>query len=144
MTKRNGEEPILLPSKDQFGAYVEEEVAKVERMNEPVPKLEVSRSVKDITILATAFQRASEYYNDLTRDAESAAMRWYAKGSSEAYGFVAARIREILDPTVMVKPELAEAAIEATYQANISVMRAMDTERKNGNGEKANPSTSDS
>jgi hypothetical protein len=123
----------LVSSKDQFSTYVESERTKTEELQPPAELTEPPKSVKDITILVTAFQNASEYYKDLVRDAESPAMRWYAKGACEAYGFVAARIREILNPTVRVKPELAESAIEATYQANISVMRAMDTE-KNGNG----------
>lgn len=136
MTKHTDDEPVILPSKEQFGAYVEAEREKDAGLQSPSPLPEVPRSYKDITILATAFQRASEYYKDLVRDAESPAMRWYAKGSAEAYGFVAARIREMLDPTVTVKPELADSAIEATYQANIAVMRAMDGE-KNGNGGKS-------
>lgn len=134
MTKTDRDEPLILSSKEQFGAYVESEREKDAELQVPAPLPEVPKSYKDITILATAFQRASEYYKDLVRDAESPAMRWYAKGSAEAYGFVAARIREMLDPTVSVKPELAESAIEATYQANIAVMRAMDGEKKNGNG----------
>jgi hypothetical protein len=126
------EDQDLIPSKEQFGTYVEAEIAREKELQEQAAEpIEVPRAVKDVTIIATAFQNAAGYYKDLVRDAESPAMRWYAKGACEAYGFVAARIREVLDPTVRVKPELAEAAIEATYKSNISVMRALDTESRN-------------
>lgn len=127
----------LIPPQEQFAQHIEDQKAKAEtaKKHRTTNPVEVSQASKDVTILTTAFERTAKFYRDLARDGESAAMRWYAKGSAEAYGFVAARIREVLDPTITVKPELTVSAIEATFQANISVMRAMDMENKKRNGE---------
>lgn len=130
-----GEISIVSPQ-DQFKDHVEEQRAKDLDMQKPAPLGEIPRAHKDISILATAFQHGAEWWKDLEEHAETPAIRWLAKGHKEELEFVSARIRELLDPTVSIKPEIAANAIEATYQANLSVMKAMDQERsgKNGNG----------
>ena len=133
MSKQNEDAPLILPSREQFGAYVEAEIAKDEAIQKPTILQEPPQAHRDIMILATAFQHGAELWKDLEKDAESPAIRWLAKGHKEELEFIAARIRELLDPTVKLKPELAASAIEAAYQAIIPVMQTLDAERKNGN-----------